>query len=177
MNKIKSYAEGLKYKPMKVIYTAGPYTDHRGSFFIWKNISRAAEEAHWLLCNGYAVICPHLNTQYLDSNNENGATPRKILQQDLELIKRCDGILLLRGWEYSHGVREEIKFCMKNNIPIYLDRRYLKDGIMARITPLNHKQKIFHLKNITTGIITVINNYKIVLIQQNDKKQKTKTKR
>ncbi|HET8688460.1 MAG TPA: DUF1937 family protein [Methanosarcina sp.] len=37
----------------------------------------------------------------------------------LNLLKRCDRLIVLKleGWEESKGVKEEIRYCIENNIP------------------------------------------------------------
>jgi hypothetical protein len=79
------------------------------------NIRRAeglALEA-WRL--GYAVICPHANTRFFQ-----GAAPDKIwLEGDLEILRRCDGILMTSDWERSQGARAEEDAARYASIPVF----------------------------------------------------------
>lgn len=107
---------------MKVAYIAGKYTDD-STYAIRNNIRRAEEVNEWAWQNGYAAICPHTNTAFLDGlcNYEVWANG------DLAILERCDLVILVPGWEDSKGTREEIKFARMCNIPIYI-WRYNSDG-------------------------------------------------
>ena len=89
---------------MKVVYIAGPYradTPHG----IVENIRRAEDVAITYWRRGYAVICPHKNTALLD-----GACPDETwLKGDLELLRRCDIIVMMKGYEHSTGARAELQ--------------------------------------------------------------------
>ena len=54
---------------MKIVYIAWPY---RASSMWWiqQNIERAREVAFKYWHKGYAVICPHLNTQFMDGEDD-----------------------------------------------------------------------------------------------------------
>ena len=87
---------------MKVAYIAGPYRG-KTHYEVEQNI-RAAEAVaikYWQL--GYAVICPHKNTAHFD-----GLAPDEVwLKGDLEILKRCDLIVMVPGWERSSGAIAE----------------------------------------------------------------------
>lgn len=86
----------------KVIYIAGAFRapTHWG---IVQNVRRAEEKALELWKSGWVVICPHLNTA-----NFQGACPDKVwLNGCLEILRRCDAIYMLLGWETSHGANKE----------------------------------------------------------------------
>src|SRR5436309_15845129 len=87
---------------MKVVYVAGPF---RGkSYWDQENNIRRAETLAldaWRL--GCAVICPHTNTRFFD-----GAVPDSVwLDGDLELLKRCDAVLMTPDWLKSTGASAE----------------------------------------------------------------------
>lgn len=87
---------------IEVVYIAGPYRAEtiRG---VVENIRRAEAVAleYWL--KGFAVICPHLNTRLFD-----GAAPDEIwLRGDMEILRRCDVMVLVPGWERSKGTQAE----------------------------------------------------------------------
>ncbi len=89
---------------MKVVYISGAYRN--GSINgIFDNIYRARREALKWWRKGYAVICPHMNSAFMD-----GACDDSIwLQGDLELLRRSDIIVMLEGWEKSKGARREFE--------------------------------------------------------------------
>lgn len=100
---------------MKVAYIAGKYTDN-SSYAIRNNIRRAEKVNEWAWKYGYVAICPHTNTQFLDGlcDYEVWATGY------LNILERCDFVILVPGWEDSKGTKEEIKFAQMCNIPIYI---------------------------------------------------------
>lgn len=89
---------------MKVCYISGPYRANT-TFRVQKNIRAAMELAlnYWRL--GYAVICPHGNSAYMDGELPDQAW----LDGDLELVRRSDVIVMMRGWEESAGATAELE--------------------------------------------------------------------
>ena len=101
---------------MKVVYIAGPYRSKTISGVV-QNIRNAEKIAlkYWKL--GYAVICPHKNTSLLD-----GYCDDKIwLEGDLEILKRCDIIVMMKNWQQSTGAINEYNFARINNIEVIFD--------------------------------------------------------
>jgi len=106
---------------MKVIYVAGPFRgpDH---WAIENNIRRAEALALEVWKLGAAAICPHANTRFYQ-----GACPDEVwLAGDLEILLRCDAILLTEDWSKSVGAKEEYLFAMKQRMPVLLDIAELK---------------------------------------------------
>ena len=100
---------------MKAVYIAGPF---RGpdSYAIHQNICRAEELALrvWQT-ETMCALCPHLNTAHFQ-----GAAPDEVwLNGDLELLKRCDAVLLVPGWNKSTGTLAEIDFARQHCIPVF----------------------------------------------------------
>jgi nucleoside 2-deoxyribosyltransferase len=93
---------------MKLIYIAGPYRAYLpdGKINIsgvHQNIEEAGKVALKYWQAGNAVICPHKNTAYFD-----GAAPDEVwLEGDLEMIRRCDAVVMMKGWENSKGSIKE----------------------------------------------------------------------
>lgn len=105
---------------MKLCYIAGPYRGKSKIKIInWlqrqRNIRRARKAAEKLWKMGYAVLCPHLNTSNFD-----GLMPDEtFLDGTLEMMKRCDLVVLVKGWEKSSGTLNEIKTAKTLKIPVY----------------------------------------------------------
>jgi hypothetical protein len=98
---------------MKVAYIAGPYRSNTPSGIV-QNIRNAEAVAikYWQL--GYAVICPHKNTALFD-----GLAPDSVwFEGDLEILKRCDVIVMVKGWEKSTGAREELSFAKAHGLEV-----------------------------------------------------------
>lgn len=101
---------------MKVIYVAGPYRadTERG---VVENIRNAEAVAIKVWRAGYVALTPHLNTRLFG-----GLCPDKVwLEGALELLRRCDGMILVSGWEKSQGTLAEVLESDKLNIPVFLN--------------------------------------------------------
>ncbi len=96
----------------QVVYVAGAFRADS----VWKmeqNIRRAEAYALELWKQGYAVICPHANTRFYQSE-----CPDEVwLTGDLEILSRCDIIAMVLGWENSVGSRDELKKARECGIP------------------------------------------------------------
>lgn len=65
--------------------------------------------------NGLTAICPQMNTAHFDSV----ADAETFYIGDLEILERCDAVLMVPGWEGSFGARMEKIYARKMGIPIY----------------------------------------------------------
>lgn len=105
----------MKIRPM--IYVAGPFRakpDVTNQWVQEQNI-RKAEQVSWdLFFMGAAPICPHTMTRFFQ-----GSLPDEVfLQADLDIIRRCDAIYLVDGWERSVGTRAELALAVELNIDV-----------------------------------------------------------
>jgi hypothetical protein len=109
---------------MKCVYVAGPF---RGpsSWDIEQNIRRAEELALCVWKMGAAAVCPHCNTRFFQ-----GAAPDSIwLEGDLEILRRCDAMIMTPDWERSTGARAEHEFAKLHSIPVFYDLKSLREWI------------------------------------------------
>lgn len=99
---------------MKVVYIAGPFRGPN-AWEVECNIRRAEALALEVWRMGVAVICPHTNTRFFD-----GAAPDKVwLEGDLEILKRCDAVLMTWDWAKSQGATAERHFAELHKIPVF----------------------------------------------------------
>lgn len=101
---------------MKLAFISGPYRSDTISGVV-QNIRNAEAVAikYWKL--GYAVFCPHKNTALFD-----GLAPDNVwLEGDLEILKRCDVIVMMKTWKESSGAIAEFEFAAKEGIEIIFD--------------------------------------------------------
>jgi hypothetical protein len=108
---------------MKIIYTAGPYRGD-GWNAVFENIIRARTAARQLWLRGWAVICPHANTLFMDGPD---IAAMNFIEGDLAIIDRCDAILMLPGWERSEGSKMEYSRAVELGMPIYLSVEEVPD--------------------------------------------------
>ena len=98
---------------MKKIYIAGKYRSST-EWGLEENIRRAETAAIKLWQQGYAVLCPHKNTAHFG-----GACPDEAwLKGDIEFLKVCDCIYMLKGWEGSLGACEELRIAQEHNLEV-----------------------------------------------------------
>lgn len=101
---------------MRIIYIAGPYRAPT-EYGVYCNIQKAERVALEVWKAGYAAICPHKNTAFFG-----GACPDSVwLEGDLEILRRCDAVLLMDGWYYSGGAIAEYREAVRIGLPIFTD--------------------------------------------------------
>lgn len=106
-------------KKQKIIYISGKYSNGTNENNTRKkNILLAAEFAVKLWNLGAAVICPHLNTAYFDSNKKIKISYNDFIKGDITLLKNVDAIFMLPNWKESKGAKLEFEFAKENNIVI-----------------------------------------------------------
>ncbi len=97
-----------------IIYISGKYTTGD----INENIAEARKVAIQLWGNGFTVICPHLNTANFEKDCK--ATYDDYIKGDLDILTKCDVILMLPSWNESNGAKIEMEYALDNNIPVFI---------------------------------------------------------
>ena len=111
---------------MKVVYIAGPYRGPN-AWEIEQNIRRAEELALEVWKRGAMAHCPHTNTRHFQ-----GALPDEVwLLGGLELLRRCDAVLLTPDWERSTGAREEVARAHAEALPVLHNLKELESWLKA----------------------------------------------
>lgn len=99
---------------MKLLYIAAPYRAS-SSIQIQHNIAEASIMAQNYWLEGFAVICPHLN-----SANFDGLVDDHIfLNGTMEMLSKCSHIAMHPDWQNSIGCIEEHKYAEENDLTIY----------------------------------------------------------
>ena len=115
---------------MRIAYTSGPY---RGKTIrdVVHNIRAAEEVAIKLWQMGFAVICPHTNTQFFDGafmdlDEFDGiyqAGSLQFIKGDIEFLKRfnpeLDIVVMLQRWQESSGATQEYSAAVRLFVPVY----------------------------------------------------------
>lgn len=99
---------------MKVGYVAGPF---RGpsAWGIRENVRAAERVALDVWRAGAACLCPHTNTAHFD-----GLLADDIfLDGDIEMLRRCDFVIMVDGWETSMGARAERLAAFRFDLPVF----------------------------------------------------------
>lgn len=106
---------------MKLIYIAGPYR-HPKEHGVFDNIMNAREAGTAIAGRGdeWFPVCPHLNSMFMGGIREDDYW----LDGDLELMRRCDALLLLDGWEESSGARAEREVAEAAGIPCFTESEF-----------------------------------------------------
>ncbi|NIO84882.1 MAG: DUF4406 domain-containing protein [Candidatus Aminicenantes bacterium] len=120
----------MEARKSKVVYIAGPYRAYSEDGKpiinqIYRNIDRARWAAEELAAAGIFFLCPHLNSGLMDG----AADDEFFLEMGLELLARCDAILLIGNWRGSDGSCMEREMAATMEIPIFEDIRKLKKAI------------------------------------------------
>lgn len=101
---------------MKLIYICSPYRA-QDTETLNRNIEYAKCLTRDVLLQGDCPATPHLYmTQCLDEENEQ---ERKTgLTAGMEILRRCDEVVVGKKYGISEGMSAEIRFAEENDIPI-----------------------------------------------------------
>lgn len=121
---------------MKLVYVAHPYGgDEKNAQAVKQIIEDLTEGSHLLLAN-HTIIAMHtpvgipsielLQAVYVSPIHQQGfmyeGTPYLVgLQKCLELLRRCDVLLLCGDWQNSKGCLAEFGFAMARKMPIVFE--------------------------------------------------------
>ena len=109
---------------MKVVYVAGPFRGPN-AWEIEQNIRRAEELSLAVWRMGAAALCPHTNTRFF----QGAADDAVWLDGDLELLRRCDAILMTPDWERSSGARAEEAFAREHGVTVFYGLMELREWL------------------------------------------------
>lgn len=99
---------------MKLFYVAGPYSAVN-EYLVKLNIAKAEAMAVSIWQAGHAAICPHLNTAHWGSVLSHAG----FIAGDLEIVRRCDGVVMVDGWMWSSGALQERTFALQKGIMVF----------------------------------------------------------
>jgi nucleoside 2-deoxyribosyltransferase len=106
----------------KLIFISGPFRA-RTAWDIECNIRRAEELALEVWRLGHPAICPHSNTRFFQD-----AAPDEVwLDGYIEMLRRCDAMILTEDWEQSSGTLAERAYAIEHGIPVFTDLTSLKE--------------------------------------------------
>lgn len=114
---------------MKLVYIAGPY--RAGTpWLVEQNIRRAEELGLRVAMLGAMPVIPHSMCRFFDGER----TGQFWVDGTLELMRRCDAVMLVSGWTESVGTRGEVEEAKRIGIPVFavfdaLASRLLADSL------------------------------------------------
>lgn len=103
---------------MKVVYIAGKYRG-RTPWEVEQNIRAAEDVAASVWAMGMVAMCPHANSRHM----EGVATDEHFLAGTLELLRRCDAVLLVPNWRDSVGAKAEVAEAKRLGLPVFGEDR------------------------------------------------------
>lgn len=75
-----------------------------------------------LFLKGYEAVSPWHISQMLPPS----FTYEDYMEIDMVLLKKCDAILMLPGWENSKGATKELTYAKKNDMKVFFDINEIK---------------------------------------------------
>ena len=112
-------------KRMKLIYISGPISAS-ARYIEYDNCLHARQWAQMVMEIGAAVHCPHL--VYLCGLIDI-LEWEDFLAMDIEIIRRCDAVLMIGPWQGSKGCVEEYNAAQKFGIPIFTTLSQVRDFV------------------------------------------------
>lgn len=112
---------------MKVIYIAGPFKAEN-SWQVEQNVRRAEEIALEVWRLGAVAVCPHTNTRFFLGTLPDVAV---YVKGYIELVKRCDAVLTVSGYEWSHGAGLELDAAEAEGKPVFHNLGDLKAWLVG----------------------------------------------
>ena len=99
---------------MRLVYIAGPYRAP-SPWQVEQNIRAAEDLAVKVHAAGMFAVCPHANSRHM----EGVADDAHFLVGTLELMRRCDAVILTRNWRTSSGALAEVAEATRIGIPVF----------------------------------------------------------
>lgn len=117
---------------MRLIYVAGRFTATTREG-VQRNIAEAVAIGLEVARVGAMPVIPHSNTSH---PNFEALQPYTFwIDGTLELLRRCDGIIMVPGWEASRGACGELAEAQRLGLAVFMTIEELEDRIGRRSRP------------------------------------------
>ena len=101
-----------------IIYLATPIRPKNGKT-LEENLRYAKSLALELWKKGHTVICPAANSDLPISLADKEVEADRWLKGDIEILLRCDALVVSPGWESSDGMKGEIAYAEMFGVPTF----------------------------------------------------------
>lgn len=98
---------------MKLVYIAGPYTS-KDPWEAEQNVRRAEALGLEVMKLGAWPVIPHSNTRHYFVA---ACTYEQALAATMEMMRRCDAVIFVEGWQRSGGARAEFEEAVRIGKP------------------------------------------------------------
>lgn len=115
---LTGHPEPEKKQGMKLVYVAGPYRSETREG-VAQNVAAARHVGQLCVRKGWFPVLPTINTAHFDHDFPGLADDQYWLDGTLELMRRCDAVVLVDGWQYSSGAQGEIEEARKLGLKVY----------------------------------------------------------
>ena len=105
-----------------VIYIAGKLSDQPEGYI--KNMHKMIREAEEIRRLGFAVVVPCLDV--LCGLVMGDMTYEDYFENNLAIMRKCDGVYMMQGWTASKGAVREYKIAEDAGIPVFLSAESLQ---------------------------------------------------
>ena len=99
---------------MKLVYVAGKFTGPN-SWAIEQNVRAAEDVGMQIALLGAMPVIPHSNTRFFHGT----FTDEFWYEGTMELLRRCDAVMLVPGWQKSRGAQTEAAEAKRLGIPVF----------------------------------------------------------
>lgn len=120
------HPEPEKKHGMKLVYVAGPYRAETREG-VAQNVAAARHVGRLCVQKGWFPVLPTVNTAHFDHDFPGLADDQYWLDGTMELMRRCDAVVLVDGWQYSSGAKAEIEEARKMGLKVYMSSNVLPE--------------------------------------------------
>jgi len=115
-------------KPIKLVYVAAPYRAKTREA-VAQNVAAARHVGSIVMRLGMLPVMPTVNTAFLDYDFPGVTDDQFWIDGTLELMRRCDMVVMVDGWQYSTGATGELEEAKRLGIPVYMSTVELEEGM------------------------------------------------
>lgn len=120
------HPEPEKKHGMKLVYVAGPYRAETREG-VAQNVAAARHVGRLCVQKGWFPVLPTVNTAHFDHDFPGLADDQYWLDGTMEMMRRCDAVVLVDGWQYSSGAKAEIEEARKMGLKVYMSSNVLPE--------------------------------------------------